>query len=1184
MNNLTRDTAISPDSKLCEFNATILTDDTKTRGGDGGQGVIKGGRIRDPLFSLPKVARRPPPKCSSRRSEQAERKIWREDRVLQQMISGLHNLHGCGKPGEHSGGKRTSDVHFSGASRADHSELERLRKIVGTHLQRHPEPYSGACESSAAAAYWRLGKSGYDERGELCRTNVGKIALPEVSACFPVSTAVPEFTCWKELMLLDQPVPGYEDTPSYSDPVLAPGSLGLIKLVTRLFKCGLVEPCRRRGQYGVQMFTVVKNSASQRLVFDMRRVNKIFKIPPKAVLGSARALASLDLSDESLGGDFCCGFGGDVPNMFYQISLGKEFGEYVWLEGVPFSTTLRHFVEAGLISPQCKVEWERNFDGFGFVGLPMGFSWAPLLAQKTLEFFLEKAGETFSDRLRHNAAVPIFSRDARVNMGYLDDFVGVARGASSQEAENFCTGRLARVRGVLDDAGLGCHKEQVGSQLIALGVELDLDNRCARPRLDKFNTLLLATRHLLGRVLVHPKIVARILGHWAWFILLRPEMYSIFQEVYFFVQVHRDETGTVKFPPAVREEFRTAYQLSPLLYADLACGVDREVICTDACPSGGAVCYATKPQGVVSELVRNAESWEDALNAPDEEFFLGEGWKVGAKVNFDRPEDIQGLEARTVVLAVERAVRKRSRRNLKLLVFTDNQSALGAFRKGRSSAWVLLRPCRRVAALSLFAGLRITYRWVPTDRNCADAPSRGAQAPGVFSESRAMNPAAGEAAPAHSFAPVIPLARSRPPQPAAGPFALPNTLLEPRSVRLSSGRPASAPRAAPPMVVVPMFTGASPAMRGTRAAFAPSPRTVAGSLRREEGPTPRTTVGSSVREKWALPGCGDPAPSTSTLAGHAVTEGSSRLYEKGIARFRAYLRGIWEPGTVFTARDVDQQLARFFDVLFEEGRELGFSYLALARQTLAGVLHAYPQFSGQMAVADRALSGWEKVRPPQERGPISWGVALLVAGCMAGCSSSFGEQAALITLLCFDCFLRGDEWEHLRASDVSDDQTDIALSLGTHKATKTGRDQGVVVSHPLVRRLLRDWCKYSRDPSTPIFSIARDQYSGLFSNVCVFLGLSDVTPHVLRHGGATHFTQVLKRGGEVMQRGRWKTKKSVARYSKPHALIKFKSSLRSEVASAADRFEANPELEIFRARFRAVGGQSSWGHILHTGR
>ena len=58
-------------------------------------------------------------------------------------------------------------------------------------------------------------------------------------------------------------------------------------------------------------------------------------------------------------------------------------------------------------------------------------------------------------------------------------------------------------------------------------------------------------------------------------------------------------------------------------------------------------------------------------------------------------------------------------------VFTDSQVVVGALGKGRASSHQLLRLCRMAAAVQLACGIRLYLRWVPSESNVADGPSRG---------------------------------------------------------------------------------------------------------------------------------------------------------------------------------------------------------------------------------------------------------------------------------------------------------------------------------------------------------------------------------------------------------------------------------------------------------------------------
>ncbi len=60
-----------------------------------------------------------------------------------------------------------------------------------------------------------------------------------------------------------------------------------------------------------------------------------------------------------------------------------------------------------------------------------------------------------------------------------------------------------------------------------------------------------------------------------------------------------------------------------------------------------------------------------------------------------------------------------------MVVLTDSMAALGAATKGRSSSFPLLRQCRTLCALGLGLQIHIRCRYIESERNMSDGPSRG---------------------------------------------------------------------------------------------------------------------------------------------------------------------------------------------------------------------------------------------------------------------------------------------------------------------------------------------------------------------------------------------------------------------------------------------------------------------------
>ena len=103
-------------------------------------------------------------------------------------------------------------------------------------------------------------------------------------------------------------------------------------------------------------------------------------------------------------------------------------------------------------------------------------------------------------------------------------------------------------------------------------------------------------------------------------------------------------------------------------------------------------------------------------------------WQVCMLGEFHTQEDIMRKEGRALVMAIRHLLRTRSNRHRHSLFLVDNLALALAVAKGRSGSPWLLSTCREITALSLFSGSRFHVRWLPSEVNPADAPSRGRRA------------------------------------------------------------------------------------------------------------------------------------------------------------------------------------------------------------------------------------------------------------------------------------------------------------------------------------------------------------------------------------------------------------------------------------------------------------------------
>ena len=127
---------------------------------------------------------------------------------------------------------------------------------------------------------------------------------------------------------------------------------------------------------------------------------------------------------------------------------------------------------------------------------------------------------------------------------------------------------------------------------------------------------------------------------------------------------------------------------------------------------------------VTDRLVGDVSSrqWVCALSGewrqPSDTRPLTEGTGTGER------EHINALELRTAGYGLSHALRLGVGFDSRFVLLTDSTVALGVLTKGRSSSPALLRVMRRISAVLLATGVRPHYRYVESEVNPADAPSR----------------------------------------------------------------------------------------------------------------------------------------------------------------------------------------------------------------------------------------------------------------------------------------------------------------------------------------------------------------------------------------------------------------------------------------------------------------------------
>ena len=103
-------------------------------------------------------------------------------------------------------------------------------------------------------------------------------------------------------------------------------------------------------------------------------------------------------------------------------------------------------------------------------------------------------------------------------------------------------------------------------------------------------------------------------------------------------------------------------------------------------------------------------------------------WRVEGLGRWTRDEAISILEGRALVRAVQVAAEGYSLRSCRLLMLGDNLGVVLGAERSRAHSYPLLSCYRRVAAISLARNMILSHRWIFSEMNSSDEPSR------VFSE------------------------------------------------------------------------------------------------------------------------------------------------------------------------------------------------------------------------------------------------------------------------------------------------------------------------------------------------------------------------------------------------------------------------------------------------------------------
>eukprot|EP00438_Fugacium_kawagutii_P006869 Skav205284 [mRNA] locus=scaffold1690:137803:145924:+ [translate_table: standard] len=528
----------------------------------------------------------------------------------------------------------------------------------------------------------------------------------------------------------------------YTDPKLRVKK-NYVKFLGQLKELGLVDFALEEAKEQVGIFFVKKKQNRLRLILDCRRSNHWFQPPEHVALTTGESLRRISLDPgERL---YVCS--ADLANAFYTLSMPAELRKYFGLQRVKAKDIGLQEIDG------CRVDPDRLVQPRVAV-LPMGWAWALYWCQVVHERIAERSGLSPAERLQDFRVAPA---GKFWHVQYVDNLH--VMGTNKDEVVD----RFRRAIKELEDCGLTVHEvEELEQNTKILGWEYE-DPGSFRPSRQRIWRLRIAIRAILKRGRVSGHQLERLLGHIAFASLGKREMFSMLGESYTFVQRHRSREAPIW--KSVRRELSCWERLSPLIVQDLACGVCTEVLAVDASEWGLGAVGSNFNEQEVKGLSGYNERWRfksmETSNARQFTFVEDEkiratmvedvaeddpttgfgheasvpfttvdrGWKLVGRLPWKKVESMPVLESRATLFGVKHLMRNTSHHGRRMLILTDSMTSACAVSKGRAQTWKLRTIIQKISAHLLATGSSLSLRWIPSEWNPSDGPSRGAAGP-----------------------------------------------------------------------------------------------------------------------------------------------------------------------------------------------------------------------------------------------------------------------------------------------------------------------------------------------------------------------------------------------------------------------------------------------------------------------
>ena len=529
----------------------------------------------------------------------------------------------------------------------------------------------------------------------------------------------------------------------YYDPILKVQPRKYVEFCKKLQASGLVE-FHRTVYEEVGAFCVRKKNNRQRLVIDSRLANMWFEEPESVQLCTSSTFARIEVGDQ---GEPIQVGGVDITDAFYNIGLPPSLRKYFGLKPLKAGSLGIASCVDGPVRPGDMVHPVLRV-------VPMGWSHALWVCQRCHEMIIDGVprivqGQRIVDRQ------PVAGIELFVHTEYVDNFIALSQRPGIVFELATEAGQALRSR------GLPTHEVEAGYGLETLGWAFDQSKPVVKVTNKRLWRLRLATLELLRQGRADGRLIEKLVGHYTFAGLLQRGLLSVFQAAYAFVRKHY--CSEVELWPEVRRELFWAASLICLVGKDLGSPWSSRAHATDASFWGRGVVSIDRDIDQVKSIGQHCDRWrfntveerevvrgipqhpcqdidvetlggpaggcEDAPGNPKlfpevPLDFLRGTWTGVDGSAWQRVESIPALEGRAIVWLAQHLARSQKNFGKRRLILTDSMTMCLAISKGRSSTPSINRICRQLAALQFMTGYELRVRWIASELNPGDPPSR----------------------------------------------------------------------------------------------------------------------------------------------------------------------------------------------------------------------------------------------------------------------------------------------------------------------------------------------------------------------------------------------------------------------------------------------------------------------------